>query len=83
MPNLKLFMPLKNFLPQFSKTIKILHFNSAVWGGGGRFCGGWGGGCGGGGGGAAQPFQKNLQNKGIVTQRTCPYTPQQNGVGSQ
>ena len=25
-------------------------------------------------------FQQFLQNKGIIYQRTCPYTPQQNGV---
>ena len=28
----------------------------------------------------AQPFQDFLQHKGIISQRTCPYTPQQNEV---
>ena len=28
-------------------------------------------------------FQKFLQHKGIISQRTCPYTPQQNGVAER
>jgi transposase InsO family protein len=28
----------------------------------------------------SKEFQEYLKNKGILSQRSCPYTPQQNGV---
>ena len=31
----------------------------------------------------SKELQRYLQNKGIISQRTCPYTPQQNGVGER
>ena len=35
------------------------------------------------GGDVSKNFQSFLNNKGIISQRTCPYTPQQNGVAEQ